>query len=126
MAMVRRETRLAALALVGVGGGLGALLRYGIDLWVPGWPPLGTLAANVLGAFVLGVVLYEAHLAARLSAETRLLVGTGFCGSLTTYSTFAAETASATPTRAAGYVAATYVLGFAAILAGRLVARWAS
>lgn len=126
MVTKRRETRAATLALVGAGGALGTLLRYGIDLWLPGWSPLGTLAANVLGALVLGLVLYDAHLAARLSAETRLLVGTGFCGSLTTFSTFAAETASATPARAAGYVVATYTLGFAAILAGRLVARWPS
>lgn len=126
MATARSETRLAALALVGAGGALGTLLRYGLDLWVPSWPPLGTLTANVLGAFLLGVVLYEAHLAARLGAETRLLVGTGFCGSLTTYSTFAAETASAAPTLAAGYVVATYASGLLAILAGRLVARWVS
>ena len=122
----RSDTRLAALALVGAGGALGALLRYGLDGWVPGWAPYGTLVANVLGAFVLGVVLYEAHLAARLSPETRLLVGTGFCSSLTTYSTFAAETASVAGPLAAGYVVATYATGFAAILAGRLVARWVS
>lgn len=126
MAETRRDTRLAAIALVGVGGALGAMLRYGFDVWVPGWDPLGTLVANVLGAFLLGVLLYEAHLAARLSAETRLLLGTGFCGSLTTYSTFAAETASVAPAWAAGYVVATYTTGFIAILAGRLVARWAS
>lgn len=126
MAETRSGTRLAALALVGVGGALGTLLRYGLDAWVPGWDPLGTLVANVLGAFLLGILLYEAHLAARLSAETRLLLGTGFCGSLTTYSTFAAETASVAPSWAASYVVATYSTGFLAILAGRLVARWAS
>jgi len=122
--MTRSETRLAALALVGAGGALGASLRYGLAGWVPGWAPLGTLVANVLGAFLLGILLYEAHLAARLSAETRLLVGTGFCSSLTTYSTFAAETASLAPHLAGGYVVGTYATGVAAILAGRLVARW--
>ena len=116
--------RIRALALVAAGGAVGSLLRYGIDLWVPGWPPLGTLAANGLGAFLLGVILYEAHLAERLGPATQLLVGTGFCGSLTTYSTFAAETAGADPTVAATYVIGTYTLGFAAILAGRAVARW--
>jgi CrcB protein len=126
MASAGREARRATIVLVGAGGALGAVFRYWIDLWVPGWPPLGTLAANVLGAFVLGVVLSEGRLAARLTSETRLLVGTGFCGSLTTYSTFAAETASATPARAAGYVVATYALGLGAVLAGRLVARWGS
>jgi CrcB protein len=124
--MTRSETRLAALALVGAGGALGALLRFGIAGWVPGRAPLGTLVANVLGSFLLGILLYEAHLAARLSPETRLLVGTGFCSSLTTYSTFAAETASLAPSLAGGYVLGTYATGFGAILAGRLVARWAS
>jgi CrcB protein len=126
MVETRRDTRPAALALVGLGGALGALLRYGLDGLIPGWDPLGTLVANVIGAFLLGILLYEAHLAARLSAETRLLVGTGFCGSLTTYSTFAAETASTTPTRAVAYVTATYALGLMAVLAGRFVARWVS
>jgi CrcB protein len=126
MATTGRDTRRATIVLVGAGGALGAVLRSGLHRLVPGWPPLGTLAANVLGAFVLGVVLSEGRLAARLTSETRLLVGTGFCGSLTTYSTFAAETASATPARAAGYVVATYALGLGAVLAGRLVARWGS
>jgi CrcB protein len=126
MATASARHRVRALGLVAVGGALGSLLRYGLDLWVPGWPPFGTLAANALGAFLLGVVLYEAHLAERLDPATRLLVGTGFCGSLTTYSTFAAETAAADPTVAATYVVGTYALGFAAILAGRAVERWVS
>lgn len=116
--------RIRALALVATGGALGSLLRHGFDLWVPGWPPFATLSVNVLGAFLLGVVLFETPLAERFDPSTRLLVGTGFCGSLTTYSTFAAETVTATPALAGTYVLATYVLGFAAILAGRGVARW--
>lgn len=116
--------RVRAVALVAAGGALGSLLRFGLDRLVPCWPPLGTLAANGLGAFLLGVVLYEAHLGERLSPATRLLVGTGFCGSLSTYSTFAAETAAADPAIAATYVVGTYAIGFGAILAGRGVARW--
>jgi CrcB protein len=116
--------RVRVVALVAAGGALGSLLRYGLDLWVPGWPPLGTLAANGLGAFLLGVVLYEPHFAGRFSPATRLLVGTGFCGSLSTYSTFAAETATADPAIAGPYVVGTYGLSVAAILAGRGVVRW--
>lgn len=126
MATARRDTRLFVLALVGAGGFLGATLRYGLAVWVPGTEPLGTLAANVLGSFLLGVLLSEAHLPARLSPETRLLVGTGFCGSLTTYSAFAAETTALAAPAAAGYVGATYALGFAGVVAGQLVARWLS
>jgi CrcB protein len=114
------------VALVAAGGALGSLLRYGLDLWVPGWPLLGTLAANVLGAFLLGVVLSEAHLGARLGSASRLLLATGFCGSLSTYSTFAAETAAAEPAVAATYVVGTYALGFGGILAARPVARLVS
>lgn len=122
----RNEHQLRAVALVAAGGALGSLLRHGLDLWVPGWPPLGTLAANALGAVLLGVVLADARLATRVSRATRLLVGTGFCGSLTTYSAFAAETAGADPAVAATYVVGTYALGFVGILAGRAVAGWAS
>jgi CrcB protein len=124
MASLGRESGSVGLALVAAGGGLGSLLRFGLDRWIGAWPPLGTLAANVLACFLLGLLLYEAHLADRLSPETRLLLGTGFCGSLSTYSTFAAETASLPPLPAATYVAGTYVSGVLAIVAASLLARW--
>lgn len=132
-----------ALVLVGAGGFSGAVLRWVLDVllgtpalsggpFVPALPgaplvstlPLGTLTANVLAAFLLGVVLSGARLARRIGAETRLLVGTGFCGSLSTYSTFAAETATAAPAVAGAYVVATYTLGFVAVVAGDLAPRW--
>jgi CrcB protein len=85
------------IALVAVGGALGTAARDGLAHWVPvgdGFP-WGTLLANLLGAFVLGLLL-EA-LARRgpdagLRRKWRLLVGTGLCGGLTTYSTLAVET----------------------------------
>ncbi len=121
--------RVRALALVGAGGFTGAILRWAIDGWLAAPPalggvPVGTLAANVLASFLLGLLLSEAHLAAWIGPETRLLVGTGFCGSLSTYSTFAAETATIAPAVAGGYVVGTYALGFLAIVAGDLAARW--
>ncbi|MHB9288721.1 fluoride efflux transporter FluC [Halobacteriales archaeon Cl-PHB] len=79
--------RLEPLALVGAGGFLGAVLRWAIAEALPQTFPWGTLAANVAGAFLLGLVLYEKHLADYLSTEFRLVVGTGFCSSFTTYST---------------------------------------
>lgn len=124
MTTTRGDTRLAALGLVAAGAFLGATLRYGIDAAVGSALPFGTLAANVLGSFVLGALLSEGSFAAGTSRETRLLVGTGFCSSLTTYSTFAAETAALAPAMAGGYVLGTYALGFAAILAGGGLARW--
>ena len=118
--------RLGPLALVGAGGFAGAGLRHAVAVGLPATFPWGTLVANVVGAFVLGILLYEAHLAGLLSAEVRLLVGTGFCSSLTTYSTFALETSQLAPAAAAANVGANYALGFGAILLGQVVARWLS
>jgi CrcB protein len=117
-------TRVQPLALVAVGGFAGAVLRHGLAVELSGTLPRGTLAANVLGAFVLGVLLCESRLRSVRSAESRLLVGTGFCGSLTTYSTFALETTGLDPVVAAANVGGTYALGFGAILLGEAVARW--
>jgi len=116
--------RVEPLLLIAVGGFVGAVARHALAVALPAATlPWGTLAANVGGAFALGVLLYEARLAGVLSAETRLVVGTGFLSSFTTYSTFAVETAGLAPGLAAANVAANYVLGFAAVVCGRWVAR---
>jgi CrcB protein len=116
--------RVEPLVLIAVGGFVGAVTRHALAVALPTASlPWGTLAANVIGAFALGVLLYEARLAGVLSAETRLVVGTGFLSSFTTYSTFAAETAGLAPEFAAANVVANYVLGFAAVICGRWVAR---
>ncbi|PSP99115.1 chromosome condensation protein CrcB [Halobacteriales archaeon QS_4_70_19] len=128
--------RLEPLALVAAGGFVGAALRFAVAEALPAQAlPWGTLAANVAGAFLLSLLLYENRLVGSLSAETRLVVGTGFCSSFTTYSTFAVETAGlaglpalgtaagATPLLAVVNVALTYVLGFVAIGLGQVVAR---
>lgn len=77
-----------------LGASLGALLRWCLALWLnsyfPTVPP-GTIAANFIGAFVIGAAIaFFANFAA-LPPEWRLLVSTGFCGGLTTFSTFSAE-----------------------------------
>ncbi len=114
-----------ALALIAVGGFAGAVGRHGLAVGLTGTFPWGTLVANTLGAFLLGVVLYEKRLVEYLGPETRLLVGTGFCSSFTTYSTFAAETATLAPSLAGANVAGTYLLGFVAVFLGRALVRWA-
>lgn len=115
--------RRTALALIAVGGVAGAVARYSIAVVLPGTFPVGTLVANVLGTFLLGVVVFDERLADSLAPSTRLLVATGFCSSFTTYSTFAAETASLGPRLATVNVAATYGLALGAVLLGRRVAR---
>jgi CrcB protein len=75
---------------------LGALLRYGLTLWATarfgGAFPVGTLLVNAIGCLVLGFFMTVATERLTLSREVRLFVATGFCGSLTTFSTFGYET----------------------------------
>ncbi|MCW2701541.1 MAG: crcB [Blastococcus sp.] len=86
-------------------------------------PAVGTLAVNVAGSAVLGAVLGLAEVADWVVA----LVGVGFCGTLTTFSTFGADTVRLTEARAAvraaAYVMATLVLGIGAAAAAWLLAR---
>jgi fluoride exporter len=88
---------LAALA-VAVGAALGALLRWGLSaglnhIW-PALPP-GTLAANLLGGYLVGVAMAVFAQSPQWAPEWRLLVMTGFLGGLTTFSTFSAEVVQA-------------------------------
>ena len=86
-----------SIVAISVGASAGALLRWWLgnrlNALLPLLPP-GTLAANIIGAYVIGaaVALFASFPA--LPAEWRLLVVTGFCGGLTTFSTFSAEVVS--------------------------------
>jgi CrcB protein len=80
-------------AAVGVGAAFGAWARWGLSVLLnPVLPslPLGTLAANLIGGLLVGVVMGLAE-PLNLSVTTRLLLVTGFLGGLTTFSTFSAE-----------------------------------
>jgi CrcB protein len=82
------------LLAVGSGAALGAWMRWGLSVWLnPRVPhfPLGTLAANLTGGYLVGIAV--AFLAARqdLPPEVRLFAITGFLGGLTTFSTFSSE-----------------------------------
>lgn len=79
---------------VGLGAALGAWLRWGLGaLLNPLFPtlPLGTLAANLVGGFLVGVAVTVFHINIDLTPEFKLFVITGFLGGLTTFSTFSAE-----------------------------------
>ncbi len=79
---------------VGVGGVLGCWLRWGLGVMLnPLFPtlPLGTLAANLVGGLMMGVVLGLFDHFQTLPPELRLFLATGFLGGLTTFSTFSAE-----------------------------------
>jgi CrcB protein len=87
-----------ALGVVAVGGGaaLGAWLRWWLGAVLnPVFPtvPLGTLAANLIGGYLMGIALAMLSHFEALPPEVRLLMTTGFLGGLTTFSTFSGEAA---------------------------------
>ena len=84
----------AALLAIAVGAVLGAWLRYGLGLWLnPVFltVPMGTLAANLVGGYLVGVAVAVFHINAEMPPEIKLFFVTGFLGALTTFSTFSAE-----------------------------------
>jgi CrcB protein len=96
--------------LVGFGGALGATLRYLVGEAIAAESvPVDTLTVNVVGSFALGLLT-----ALAASTEIALLVGTGVCGSFTTYSSFSVETVrlweQGNRTQAVGYAGGTLVL----------------
>lgn len=92
--MTRDGPLWTALLAIGAGAMLGAWLRWALGYWFnPRLPalPLGTLAANLIGGYLVGVVLGWLALHPAINPFWRLLLVTGFLGSLTTFSTFSAE-----------------------------------
>ncbi|GHH42682.1 CrcB protein [Streptomyces umbrinus] len=115
--------------LVIVGGMVGAPLRYLTDRAVQSRHdtvfPWGTFAVNVVGCLILGT-LTGAAVAGAASSHLQLLLGTGLCGALTTYSTFSFETLrlaeDGARLHAAANVIASVVVGLGAAFAGVSVA----
>tara|TARA_A100001037_G_C14685789_1_gene429391 strand:- start:58 stop:438 length:381 start_codon:yes stop_codon:yes gene_type:complete len=80
--------------LVGLGGFVGAVLRY----WISGWIqsrfitfPVGTLTINFLGSLVLSIIVYTSQYRGLLGEEARIFLTVGLLGSFTTMSTFSFE-----------------------------------
>jgi fluoride exporter len=103
--------------LVALGGALGSVMRYLTTLLAARWLgsdfPWGTLAVNVVGSFLIGVVYELGSDALKVSPEARLFLGTGVMGGLTTYSAFSYETARMMQVEAWS-TAAVYAVGMAA------------
>jgi len=130
----RAEARIAdplVLLVVALGGGLGALARYGLARWLPTRPgafPVATFAVNVIGCVAMGVLmvlLTEVWVAHRL---LRPFLGVGVLGGFTTFSTYSAEIRTLLESGAVGmglgYLGATMVICLAAVVAGMAGARW--
>lgn len=86
---------LKTILVIALGAATGAVLRWLLGLRLnslfPSIPP-GTLLANLIGGYIIGVAIAYFASAPNIAPEWRLLVITGFCGGLTTFSTFSAET----------------------------------
>ena len=82
------------IVAISVGGSLGSLLRWWLgtmfNAYFPTMPP-GTLTANLVGGYIIGLAVAFFSTYTALAPEWRLFVITGFCGGLTTFSTFSAE-----------------------------------
>ena len=81
-------------AAVGIGAALGAWLRWGLGLWLnPAFSalPLGTLIANLVGGYLMGLAIGFFALGNIVPPEMRLFITTGFLGGLTTFSAFSGE-----------------------------------
>ena len=82
------------LLLVGIGGFIGAILRYSASGFIQNGMasfPLGTLGVNVIGSFFLGFVMYASEYQGIFSEETRVFLTLGILGAFTTMSTFSYE-----------------------------------
>lgn len=115
--------------VIALGGAVGAVSRYYAADFVQrvsgGAFPFGTMAVNVLGSFALGFLLVWAQSRAT-TEQLRNLVGVGFLGSFTTFSTFSFETVELARAgevwRAGGYAAGSLVAGVIAVLLGAALA----
>lgn len=117
------------LILVGMGGFIGAILRYWLSGSVQKWTqsfdfPYGTLAVNIIGCLIIGMLTRLDEMHSLLTPEIRLFILIGLLGAFTTYSTFSNEAMNLINDRrfnaAILYMGSHLVLGLAAVLAGRL------
>lgn len=121
-----------SFAIVALGGAVGTLGRHGVNEWLASDRlfPLATFTVNISGAFLLGLLLTGLAMRGRqdgLRRDVRLLLGTGFLGGFTTYSTLAVETETLLRNDHVGlalaYGAGSAAIGLIAALAGAMTAR---
>lgn len=118
------------IALVAAGGAAGSVARYAVGIWCAAWfgtaLPWGTLAVNVLGSAIIGLLGGAMLEGLPLSNEARLFVITGLLGGFTTFSAFSLDMGLLflrAPLLAAGYLALTLAGGLGAFAIGFLAGR---
>jgi CrcB protein len=122
-----RQMNAWAFLAIGSGAALGAWSRWGLGLLLnPVWPalPLGTLAANLGGGYLVGLALAWFALAPGLAPEWRLFLVTGFLGALTTFSTFSAEALSLLQRQQYGWATAHVLAHLAGSVLSALLGMW--
>lgn len=78
--------------IVGFGGFIGTVLRYAISLiFKPGYFPYATLLVNIIGSFIIGVIISLSMKEPVITQQWKLFIATGICGGFTTFSAFSAE-----------------------------------
>jgi CrcB protein len=119
--------------LVAAGGAIGASARHLVNIGMArllgfGFPS-GTLTANILGSFLMGVLIETLALKYSASNDFRLFAATGILGGFTTFSAFSLDVALMTERGQTGlaavYVAASVAISIAALFAGLALTRWA-
>lgn len=119
------------IVLIALAGALGAVSRWGLSRGLAQWLgsqfPYGTLLANVLGCFLLGLVMHIGLNTDKIPPSIRLAITVGFLGALTTFSTFSYETIALLQdgnwAKAGWNILANLSLGLIATLAGFALGR---
>ena len=117
------------LILVFIGGGLGSSLRFIMSKYLNAGHllPYGTFLVNIIGSLLLGMILGWALKTDSLTTPTNLLLGVGFCGGFTTFSTFSFENYSLIKTgdylSFSVYFFGSLILGILAVLVGILISK---
>lgn len=122
---------LKQILLVGVGGGVGSILRYVTSVltqkYNPSLFPLATFAVNILGCLLIGILIGLLGSNIQNNQNLRLLLITGFCGGYTTFSTFASENLILLQNQyygtAALYISASVIGGLVAVWFGFTIAK---
>lgn len=117
--MPSQDKEIDKIFLIGAGGFLGAVCRFLLCELVEG--QLGILSVNVLGSFMLGMIMYDAGHLGFIGPKGKIAFGTGFMGAFTTFSTFAVQSFSMPFLPALGNISANLFLTLTGVFFGRSV-----